>query len=195
MKGILENELFYCDHLGASEHDEKDILYFSVKNEDTGEGLVDYIKYYAFLEEAAGVMRTYLVRYRSTNELVGYFSLKAGLVSTNEVRTEEGILFDTVPGVELANFAVNNEFVKKYDAHGVGIVIFKDFVKPIIMESSKNIGIKIIYIFALPYDRLIKTYQHYGFARLSEKSEAELHQRLKPVYDQSCIFMFQTLRT
>lgn len=193
IKGILENELFYCNHLGTSERDEQDIMKFTVKNADTGDGLVDYIQHFAFAEEDAGVMRTYLVRAKDTDELVGYFSLKAGLVSTNEVKSDDGIVFDTVPGAELANFAVNYSFVKKYDINGLGSVIFENFVVPIIKKASCDIGLRIIYLFALPYEKLIETYSDYGFRRLTPKSEDELHKRLKPRYDESCIFMFQQL--
>ncbi|MBR1383888.1 MAG: hypothetical protein IJ555_08800 [Ruminococcus sp.] len=193
IKGILEYEMFYCNHLGASERDEQDIMNFTLKNQDTGVGLLDYIQHFAFLEEDAGIMRTYLVRAKSSDELVGYFSIKAGLVSTNEHETASGIVFDTVPGAELANFAVNYSFVKKYDFNGLGSIIFENFIVPIIQKVSLDIGLKIIYIFALPYEKLIKTYSNYGFKRLSSKSEDELHKRLKPRYDEACIFMFQQL--
>ncbi len=39
LKGILQNKLFYCNHLGVSDNDERDIVSFSVKN-PTGQGLV-----------------------------------------------------------------------------------------------------------------------------------------------------------
>lgn len=193
IKGIFENEYFYCNHLGASERDEQDIMNFTVKNADTGEGLVEYIQHFAFAEEDSGTMRTYIVRSRKNDEMVGYFSLKAGLVSINEKETADGVDFDTLPGAELANFAVNYSYVKKHTVSGVGIIIFNDFIKQIITKVSKDIGLKLIYIFALPYEKLIETYNNYGFRRLSSKSEDELHKRLKPRYDESCIFMFQQL--
>ena len=193
IKGILEYELFYCNHLGASPSDEQDIMNFTLKNAKTGHGLLDYLQHFAFPEEDAGVMRTYLVRFKPTDELIAYFSLKAGLVSINEHETEDGISFDTIPGVELANFAVNYSFVQKYGISGIGSVIFENLIKQIIKNVSYDIGVKIIYLFALPYENLINTYTQYGFSRLSTKSEDELHKRLKPRYDESCIFMFQQL--
>ncbi len=193
IKGVFEYDLFYCNHLGTSPSDEQDIMNFTLKNAKTGRGLLDYLQHFAFPEEDAGVMRTYLVRFKPTDELVAYFSLKAGLVSINERETEDGISFDTIPGVELANFAVNHSFVKKYEINGIGSVIFENLIKQIIKNVSYDIGVKIIYLFALPYENLINTYSQYGFSRLSSKSEDELHKRLKPRYDQSCIFMFQQL--
>ena len=193
LRGILQNDLFYCNHLGVSENDEQDIQTFSVKD-STGQGLVNYIQNYAFPDENEGTMRSYIVRDLRSGELVGYFSLKAGLISLNEVTTDEGIVFDTLPGVELANFAVNYEYLKQHKAlKGVGKVIFTDFIHPVIGETAKSIGIKLIYIFALPVDRLINRYKEYGFARLDLQSEDELHKRLKPQYDEDCIFMYQLL--
>ena len=133
LKGLLRSELFYCNHLGVSENDEQDIMDFTV-DRDEGAGLLDYIQHHAFPEEDAGIMRTYTVRDKKSAEMVGYFSLKAGLISLNEremesVDDETGekktiTVFDTLPGVELANFAVNSSYIKKHkDLKGVGLVI------------------------------------------------------------------------
>lgn len=194
LKGILQNDLFYCNHLGVSENDERDILSFTDKDPN-GEGLVRYLQYLAFPEEEAGTMRTYIVRDNFSSELVGYFSVKAGLISVNEVHTEDEETFDTIPGVEIANFAVNDTYLQRHsELKGTGLIIFNDFIVPVIQEASKNVGVKIIYIFALPFERLINRYREYGFLRLDSVSEDELHKRLKPNYDENCIFMFQQLR-
>lgn len=193
LKGILQNDLFYCNHLGVSEHDEQDILNFTVKDQHHGQGLVNYLLM-AFPEEDSGTMRTYVARDNFSSELVGYFSLKAGLISINEVHTECETTFDTIPGVEVANFAINNAYLQKHkEMHGTGLIIFNDFIVPTIEEAAKSIGVKIIYIFALPFERLFKRYGEYGFLRLYSASENELHKRLKPNYDENCIFMFQQL--
>ena len=69
-------------------------------------------------------MRTYVVRDNFSSELVGYFSLKAGLISVNEVHTEGETTFDTIPGVEVANFAVNNTYLQKHkEMRGTGLII------------------------------------------------------------------------
>ena len=193
LKGILQNDLFYCNHLGVSENDEKDVLSFSVKDSN-GEGLVRYLRYMAFPEEDAGTMRTYIVRDNFSSELVGYFSVKAGLISVNEVHTEDEETFDTIPGVEIANCAVNDTYLQNHpELKGTGLIIFNDFIVPVIQEASKSVGVKIVYIFALPFERLINRYREYGFLRLDSTSEDELHKRLKPNYDENCIFMFQQL--
>ena len=149
-------------------------------------------------------MRTYLVRDNVTDECVGYFSLKAGLISMNEIEVEiedsetgeHKIVreFDTLPGVELANFAVNSSYINAYPyLKGVGYVIFTEFIIPMIEEAAKYIGVKMVYLFALPHDRLIGRYQRYGFRRLPEEQENDLHRRLKPRYDESCRFMYLLL--
>ena len=193
LNGTLQNDMFCCAHLGASEKDRQDILKFSVKTV-RGEGLVNYLQNFALSDETAGVMRTYLVRDKRSLELAGYFSLKAGLISLNEVETQEGVIFDTLPGIEIANFAVNNGYIQRHpDIKEAGFVIFNDFIQPLIEDIAKRIGVKIIYIFALPAEKLIHRYIQYGFARLDPSSEAELHRRLKPSYDEGCIFMYQQL--
>ena len=190
---VRQSDLFYCEHLGASERDRQDIRHFSVRDE-RGEGLVNYLQHSAFPDEEAGHMRTYLVRENSTSELVAYFSLKAGLVSLDEIKTEMGIAFNTLPGVELANFALNNEFIRKRpEMKGLGLMIFTRFVRPLIKDASKVVGVKFIYIFALPYEGLIERYGQYGFKRFEPDQEADLHRRLKPSYDDECIFMYQIL--
>jgi len=199
-KGILRTRLYYVEHLNPqSSQDLKDIKNFYIQDEN-GQGLDDYIKYYACGDEENREMRTYLVRTISGDECVGYFSLKAGLVSVNESEeydedTGEAIqTFDTLPGVELADFAVNSAFIEKYPSlKGVGLLIFSEFIIPLVNMAAQYVGVKMIYIFALPFDRLIRRYEKYGFRRLSGEAEYDLHKRLKPRYDQECRFMYQLL--
>lgn len=212
LKGILQNEFYFCNHIGVSENDEKDIMSFSARDAK-GNGLVRYLRQCAFSDEDDGTMRTYIVRDNVTSEMVGYFSLKAGLISYNEhdvpvlddetgekvIDNETGKVqmrhvFDTLPGVELANFAVNETYVRKNPImKGAGFIIYQRFILPIIREAAEGIGIKIVYLFALPYDDLISHYYKYGFKRLEEKYEDNIHSRLKPKYDESCIFMYTML--
>lgn len=192
-RGVLQSDVFYCEHIGRCQSDITDIERFSVLDQ-AGEGLVDYIRHYALRDEKSGIMRTYLVRSLASSELVGYFSLKSGLISINEVETVEGTLFDTVPGVELANFAINGVYINAHPSlKGIGTVVFERFILPIIKQAASVVGVKIVYIFALPYDRLINRYKEYGFLRLDQQAEEDLHSRVKPVYDDGCIFMYQML--
>ena len=72
--------------------------------------------------------------------------------------------------------------------------MFLDLIAPFVTQLSEYLGIYMLYLFALPYKKLMSTYESYGFKRLPSLAEQELHKRIKPAYDQSCIFMYQTLR-
>lgn len=204
-KGILRSEMFYIEHLDPqSEVDLTAIEEFSIDAPE-GQGLDIYLKECSCLDEVNREMRTYLVRDMQTDELVGYFSLKAGLISLNETEAEvedsdtgeRKIVreFDTLPAVELANFAVNSNYIKAYPYQkGIGYVIFKKFIIPIINKAASYVGVQMVYIFALPYDKLISRYERYGFRRLPEEDENDLHRRLKPRYDESCKFMYLLLQ-
>lgn len=159
-------------------------------------GLELYLKHIAIYDEKNGLAKTYLVLDNDTNELVGYFSLKAGDITVNERR--HGLLntieFDSIPGVELSNFAVNDEYREKHDKmNGIGYIILNDFVIPLIEEVAKFIGMKVIYIFALPEESLINRYKEMNFQRLSKRQERAVHRRIKPAYDKDCIFMYQVI--
>lgn len=178
---------YICEHLGANPQDERDIVSFVTRGKGN---LAEYLRYNAFPDESSGKMRTYLVRDRATSELVCYFSLKAGLVSLSI--EDESI--DTVPGIELANFAVNSNYIRVHpEAKGVGQVIFQQEIVPIVEKAAAIVGAKLIYIFALPEESLIQRYTDYGFTRLPEIMEEDLHRRIKPLYDEDCIFMYQSL--
>ena len=75
----------------------------------------------------------------------------------------------------------------------MGYVVFTHFIRPIVEEISSMVGVKLIYIFALPYERLMRRYEEYSFQRLQEEAERHLHARLKPAYDEGCIFMYQLI--
>lgn len=189
----LDADGFYCANLACSPKDLEDIGHFEIVHSITGKGLVDYLKDCAVDDEQLGAMRTYFVRMCETDECVGYFSLKAGLVSLQETEIDGNADFDTLPGVELANFAVNKSYVHKYHARGIGRLIFTSFILPLIRGAGQYVGVCLVYLFSLPHSKLMKNYESYGFHRLTLDAEEKLHHRLKPSYDQSCIFMCQPL--
>ena len=159
-----------------------------------GANLEVYLKNNALADEYSGEARTYLVITRNTNEIVGYFSLKAGFVSQNErPETLFGRSFDSFPGIELSNFAVNSGYAKSHpDFRNIGSYIFWNFVIPIVEITADIVGVKYLYIFALPYEKLIKQYERkYGFRRLGMLEERKVHQRIRPRYDDECVFMIQ----
>lgn len=191
---LPESDILKCVHIGNSPKYMADIDSFEVQHRETGKGLELYFKQYALQDEHDDWMRTYIVRHKVTDECVGYFSLKAGLIAVKEKKESGNVSFDTLPGIELANFAINKTFSEKYKSHGLGKILFLDLIAPFVTQLSDYLGIYMIYLFALPYGKLMSTYESYGFKRLPALAEQELHKRIKPAYDRSCIFMYQTLR-
>ncbi len=47
LRGKLQSELFYCNHLGVSDKDEQDIMNFTIRDEK-GAGLLKYIQFLHF---------------------------------------------------------------------------------------------------------------------------------------------------
>ena len=79
MKIVKKTDIFLLEHLSAE--DTSDISKFYVEN-PKGKGLENYLKRNALNEEIVGETRTYLVRDTQTNEIVAYFSLRAGLITS-----------------------------------------------------------------------------------------------------------------
>lgn len=188
---VWENDLFYCTHLGEMAEDDADVWNFTVKHPDMASGLLNYLQRGALANEVTGTMRTYMVRDQDTNQCVAYFSIKAGLVSLDEHKiSDDETVFETLPGVEVAYFAVNDQYVK--GRRGFGATIFEDMVEPVIRKAAEHIGIYLIYVYALPIQKLIQNYQdQYGLLRLSPDAERDLHARLRPRTDKDCIFMYK----
>lgn len=189
----LENELFYCENILAH-HDNLQLIQTFRVIKETGLGLEYYLKKAAVSDEINHQARTYLVKEKGTNDLVGYFSLKAGTVATKVRKTFLHLEMDSIPAIELANFAVNDNYKMAHDEqHGLGEMIFYYFVLPMCQHASEYIGIDMIYIFALPYKNLINYYERMHFRRLPKTIENIIHHYHKPRYDEGCIFMSRPL--
>lgn len=189
---VLQSYPLCCVHIG--EADANAIRGFRVTTEKGG-FLAGYLKRYAYLDEQNGKARTYLIYDMDTDELVAYFSIKAGFVSVNESKGLFQRRFDAEPGAEISNLAINGAYREKYgeETKGIGADIFRTFILPIAQAAAMHIGVRILYIFALPYDRLISHYEKLGFIRLNKIQEREMHRRIKPRYDRGCIFMYQVI--
>ncbi|MCM1181889.1 MAG: hypothetical protein NC337_00760 [Roseburia sp.] len=190
---LIENEIFYCEPLLAGEDNLQTIRKFHVAAE-TGLGLEMYLKRQAVSDELTHEARTYLVKDNMTSEIVGYFSLKTGMVASRKKWNPFRLEIDSLPAVELANFAVNSAYKAAHkEQTGIGSIIFLDFVLPIIKMAADKVGICIVYIFALPYNHLIRYYETLNFRRLGKVEEAFIHRHYKPRYDEGCIFMSRPL--
>lgn len=185
----LENPKFYIQHLSENPENLTEIKSFSVSQE-SGAGLENYLKNVAPSDEESSFARTYLVKSKSTHEIAAYFTLRNGLF-TLELSDDD---FYTIPAVELSNFAVNSVFRTNHpEIEKIGYTVFSDFVLPIVHFIRSFSGVKALYIYALPEDRLISHYEKFGFMRLEEDEEKFVHSHVKPKYDMDCIFMYQVL--
>jgi hypothetical protein len=184
----LNTEHFVIEHLLDSAVNRQLIADFVAPN--NAGGLESYLKLQAELDEVGNGSRTYLIKDATTGKLACYFSLRTGLVA---VRREDE-LFDTIPGVELANFAVN----ESYRSSGakvakIGGYVFRRFILPLVKSVSDLVGAQCLYIYALPEEKLIRYYSSLGFGRLPPDMESFVYSHVKPAYDQGCIFMYQEL--
>lgn len=154
-------------------------------------GLERYLKECALRDERGNDSRTYLVKDSLSGELACYFSLRACLAPLS---LPDGF-FCTIPGVELANFAVNDAYrAKQRTARKTGAYAFRNFILPLARLSSSIVGAKWLCLYALPDERLLRYYsENLGFMRLPAERENFVHSRFKPQYDKGCIFMYQSL--
>ena len=103
-------------------------------------------------------------------------------------------MFNTIPAIELSNFAVNENYRRTHPlAPKFGFHIFNVFIFPLVRELAKYVGVNALYIYALPNERLIGHYKTMGFKRLSPDDERFVQKHVKPEYDEGCIFMYQTV--
>ena len=195
----MNNELFSCEHLKLTRKNMDDVDNFMITVPE-GKGLMDFLQQDAFHNETVGLCRTYLVRDIDSEELAGYFSLRAGLISSNEKIMDDGdeqvSEFDVIPGIELSALAINERYIEAHPRRkGCGLIIFNDFVLPLVNEAAKIIGVQVLYGFSVDEKgKLMKKYiQEYGFERLDSKSEKMLHERLRPRNENDCVFIFKRL--
>lgn len=156
-----------------------------------GKGLERYFKYCALNDENCNVARTYVIQSKETKKIVAYFTLRTGLITVSR-GIRKG--FDAHTGIELANFAVNENNEEVYDViPKLGSYIFAQFILPLVQEISHYVGAQFLYIYALPKDKLLEHYKTMGFQRTSIKTERFVYRHVKPVYDRYCIFMYQAI--
>lgn len=187
----IEHSLFYYEHLFDNPNNLKQINNFAIR-ERSGYGLELYLKQTSIFDEKNQLNSTYLVKDKNTSEIVGYFSLKTGLFTVESPSSEE--YFDTIPSVELSNFAVNELYRANHpEVKQIGEIIFRSFVLPTVKHIQNFVAVKALYIYALPEDKLISHYQKLGFSRLDDEEEKFVHSHVKPKYDADCIFMYQIL--
>lgn len=186
---LVDND-FSIEHIFDSPENENLVSDFKALNE--AQGLEDYLEYQASNDENELNARTYLVKDKATSELDGYFTLRSGLITVQSYHES----FDTIPAVELSNLAINGIYRENHrDKKRLSLLFLRQFILPIAktMSMSKYVGVRSLYIYALPDEKLIEHYEKLGFSRLPKKQEKFVQNHVKPKYDEDCIFMFQNL--
>ena len=195
------NSTIICRSLGNVIDQEtlKKMADFQVRKE--GGFLANYLAYRnstgeicspALDEERLNKARTYLIEDTETGELIAYFTLKAGLVGFKRNRNFLNKIFDAMSGIEVANLAVNEVYKQAHDdLHGIGYMVFRNYILPKAEEAQRIIGAEILYIYALPRTKLINRYKGYGFTQLVPFQQKYLERRFRPGYDRGCVFMYQ----
>lgn len=185
---VFDTEYLLIEHLSDTAENIELIKDFAVGNEASG--LEDYLKFQALEDEKNNNSRTYLVKDKISKELVGYFSLRTGLI-TIQIMNDS---FDSIPAIELANFAVNKRYKESHpDAVRLGAYMLDHFIYPLARCMANYVGVNSLYIYAVPEEKLIEHYKRMGFSRLPETQEKFVQHHVKPKYDEGCIFMYQTL--
>ena len=184
---------FTLEHLTDSEENRRLICNFASGN--NAFGLEQYLKDLALEDENLWESRTYLVKDSFTRDLACYFSLRTCLVPLSIGNGK----FFTVPGVELANFAVNEAYRQAEREKGrvtkkIGAYVFSQFILPISRHVAEFVGAKWLCIYAIPEAKLLEYYSRLGFRRLDRQQEDFVYGHVKPEYDQNCIFMYQSIK-
>lgn len=208
----------FCEPLCSSVKNKELLKDFYIEREKelverfkrTGEicGLECYLKHCAWQDDQNNETRVYLIKTYFSNEIVGYFALKAGMISVDSEERNiskekhakhKGVKLVpvTMAGIEISHFAINDNYRKKHgELKKLGKFLYPTFVFPIIKKVSKEIGVKLAYLYAADSSpgetkKLVEYYQDtFGFDVLEEGS------RYIPVtsyYDNGCIFMYQIL--
>ena len=186
---VLRSNDFFVEHLTDAPDTLRLLDAFS--SQGKASGLEMYLKELAVKDEKAHESRTYLVKDALTKELAAYFSLRSCLIPISVTKE----LFDTIPAIELSNFAVNERYRARQRAVGkIGAYTFVNFIRPLALQASTIIGAKWLCLYSLPEMKLIDYYSTLGFTRLDKERELFVYSHVKPKYDENCIFMYQGIR-
>lgn len=191
---IASVEVFDTPKYSVEHLFDKEINGFLIEKFETSskaKGLEKYLRHCAISDEVENLSRTYLIKDRVTEELAGYFSLRTGLITKPLL----GWAFDSVPAIELSNFAMDYNYKTKHtgEMQHLGAYVFKRFVVPMVKAVAGLVGVNSLYLYALPNERLMEHYENMGFSYLPPDEEEFVLDHVKPMYDIGCVFMYQVL--
>lgn len=226
-----KKQRFYCERLTSHKENIQLIMNFYIEREKNVPdipnaiiGLRQYLQKKAWDDDIQNINSIYLIKDRKTKMIAAYFGLKAGMVSLEDAdeivdNKIEGIRRNTVlegckpinqsiPGIELSHFAINDLFKKELESEtnkrvsGLGYLFFPKFIYPIIKDVHNKIGVKFFYLYAAVSSNEKKLVNYYkkvmGLATLKDcdKKINNKTLQIKPIranYDNKCVFMYRTI--
>lgn len=208
----------YCEPLTSNPKNKELIKDFWIEREDEYEeilqqkrkvvGLERYLKYCAWDEDSVfHSAKFYVIKTYFTHEIIAYFGLRAGLVSTTANANTEKETFarkqgiklvpDVFSGIEISHFAVNDNYRKRHgNPKGLGRYLYPSFIYPLIKKASRMLGVQLVYLYAADTSKKENKASLVDYYRKAFNFSEVKEEELKPVvsyYDNNCVFMFQKL--
>nr|WP_317359145.1 N-acetyltransferase [uncultured Tyzzerella sp.] len=187
MKNLFDRYLLE-EKLDDNKHFEE-VSYFSCGNE----ALDLFLKCEAFKYNEDGQGNTYIIKLKDTDEIIGYYTLKANTIQIYNIKTR---IKESHPAIEIARLAVNND----YKNNKFGTTIFFHYILPKIKEVKKLIGINTIMLFSIHED--IDEYEHinnkktlkYFYEKLGfNLAEDEVQKFIEDDYNEGCKLMYMSI--
>ena len=161
------------------------------------EGITKYFHRQALKDEEDSAVKSYVVKLKGTEILIGIFTLKCGAIPYSE--KAENLLFSKetllIPGIELVNIALNDYALRiiKSMSEKIGKNIFFDIVQPVALHISNELGAKVLYLFAAN-KLLAEYYKTWGFYSVDDDLfNKKLNSDWKNDYSKGCIFMYKPI--
>lgn len=204
---------FFCEPLRANADNKNLLKEFVIRREEGYAelggivGLEAYLKECAWNDDEEGLIKAYVIKPYFSREIVAYFTLQAGMVSVDAenrnskrelIARMEGtkLVPATIPGIEISHFAVNDLYREKHSVNGIvprglGRYLYPEFIYPTIRRIRRDLGVKMVYLYAAGDEHLKTYYQDvFGFSRLEEET---LFVPVTSYYDDYCEFMYKLL--
>lgn len=191
---VIDSQLFDYERLVDNGNE---FLVRRFKATHDADGLTKYFQKQAKIDDAENYTRNYVVKFKGTESVVAFFTLKAGAVPYTGASDRLLISKDTklVPGIELVNIATNDIVARKTSELGikVGEHIFHKIIEPVVLRISGELGVKVLYLFAAN-KRLADYYTSWGFSTVEDSEYNErLSAEWQNSYNSGCIFMYKPI--
>lgn len=185
------NSPFYLELLDSAVNS-YELKKFRVQHDETQ--LTDYLCKTARKHQQENLNKTYLVRLKDNDSLVGWFSLKAATLPYND--KDEVFL---TPAIEMSHFAIDERYKtvsEDENSMKTGEFIFWNHILEKVNEAAEKIACKDLFIFAIDTPKLIDYYKtRLCFHELKDIEEKNFFEYAVPDYDEGCKFMYFPLNS